>query len=227
MSGWPVRRRYVVFVLLPVLLCCCGGGLVGVPALWLVRSTVEAGKGAASPVAAADAYLVALGYNQREGLLPLLHDDTQEELLRQWDELRTAMAATDGWGAPNVLNVEDLDEGPVADGRATVEAGVSASWWGRGGTAGTSVKSETLRWRIVTREDDGWRVAKVEPPPWCGPGGYVVRCPGDQAPSVPPSASASPPADPQQHLRDMLPCGPNDPFRDMPGRSSCPSVSPS
>jgi hypothetical protein len=180
-----------------------------VPAVWFVRATVDAGRGEASPAAAANAYLLALGYSEQEGLLPLLDDGAEDELLRQWADLRTAMAATESWGAPSRLNVGDLDEGPIVDGQATVTAGVSATWWGRGGTPGTSVESETLPWRIVTRDDDGWRVVKVDAPPWCGPGGYVVRCPGDPAPVPSPSVSPSPSLPGiLDRLQSRHPCGP-------------------
>ena len=42
------------------------------PLAWVVRMTVQAGKGAPTPDAAANEYLMALGYGQEDGLLPLL-----------------------------------------------------------------------------------------------------------------------------------------------------------
>jgi hypothetical protein len=227
MSRWSVRRRWVALVLVPLFVGCCGG-LVGSPALWLLSATAEASRGKPSPVVAADAYLLALSYNEQDGLLPLLDDDAQADLLQQWHDLRAAMAATDDWGAPSVLGIIEMREGAISDGQATVEADVSATWWGKGGTPGTSIESKALTWRIETRDNDGWRVTRVVPPPWCGPHGYVARCPGDPVPSVAPSPTVSPSVDPKKDLREMLPCGPQDPFRNMPGRSrSCPPLSPS
>jgi hypothetical protein len=57
LSGWPRRRRWLVFVLLPVLLVCGGGTAVGVPVVWAVGLTA-AGKGAANPEAAVAAFRV-------------------------------------------------------------------------------------------------------------------------------------------------------------------------
>ncbi|MEU4239528.1 hypothetical protein [Actinoplanes sp. NPDC026619] len=60
-----VRRRWVTLVLLPVLLVCCGGTVVGVPVAWVARLTIEASRGEKSPDAAANLYLMALGYTTK------------------------------------------------------------------------------------------------------------------------------------------------------------------
>lgn len=159
-----------MFVLLPLLLCCCGGAVVGVPVAWVFRETVSAGRGEKSPDAAANAYLLALGYGQEEGLLPLLDNEHQGELLKQWRAYRAEMSATDP--APARLDFGGLDVAPVVDGRAEVRADVSATWWTTGDGGRTSMyRSDAYPWRIETREDDGWRVSKVQTPAWCG--GYV------------------------------------------------------
>src|SRR5262245_43334191 len=66
-TGWSVSRRWTILVLLPTLLVCCGGTVIGVPLAWVLRQTVEAGRGAPSPDAAADSYLMALSYNEQDG----------------------------------------------------------------------------------------------------------------------------------------------------------------
>lgn len=171
LSGWSVRRRYVVLVALPALLCCCGGGVVGVPVAWVLRETVAAGRGEASPDAAANSYLMALGYGQEEGLLPLLDDEHQDQLLKQWKAYRAEMTGTDP--PPARLDFGALTVGPIRDGRAEVTADVSATWWSTDANGRVSMyDSSAYTWRIETREDDGWRVSVVHAPAWCG--GYVL-----------------------------------------------------
>ncbi|WP_306215025.1 hypothetical protein [Actinoplanes sp. RD1] len=135
----------------------------------MLRETVEAGRGAPSPDVAANSYLMALGYGQEEGLLPLLDDDHQAPLLAQWRAYRAAMSDTDP--PPARFDFGALTVGPVVDGRAEVRAEVAAIWWSANGSA-LSYRSETLMWRIETSEDGGWRVSAVETPAWCG--GYVL-----------------------------------------------------
>jgi hypothetical protein len=217
LRGWSVRRRWIVLVAVPLLLCCCGS-VVGLPLWWAIRETLAAGRGEASPAAAVVVYVGKLGYGD-DAPLALFDDDTQDTLVKQWAELRAAMAATRG-GGPDRLDLVDLAEPPITDGRATVHATVSATWWGAGGTAGTSLQSPAKPWAVDVVDDDGWRVVRVSTPPWCGPDGYVAWCPGDPEPTPAPTSPSPSPADP---LAEMLPCGPKDPFRDMPGRLiSCP-----
>jgi len=171
LSGWSVRRRYVVLVLLPILVCCCGGGVIGVPAALLLRATVQAGKGAPTPDAAANDYLLSLGYDQQEGLLPLLDDDHQGELLKQWKTYRADMDRTDP--PPAKFDFGALTVGPVAAGRAEVTTDVAASWASTDENGRLQMyRSHAYQWRIETREADGWRVSVVHAPAWCG--GYVL-----------------------------------------------------
>jgi hypothetical protein len=171
LSAWSTRRRWLVLVLLPSLLCCCGGGVIGVPVVWFLRETESAGKGAPAPDAAADDYLMALGYGQEEGLLPLLDDEHQDELLSQWRDYRAAMQGTDP--PPARFDFAGLKVGPIEHGRAEVTTDVRAAWWITEDNGRISMyDSEAFTWRIETREDDGWRVTKVEAPVWCG--GYVL-----------------------------------------------------
>lgn len=218
--GWTPRRRLVVFVIVPVMLLCCVGVPVGVPLWWVVSQTVKAGKGEVSPDAAVTVYLMDLGYGREpDNELPLFDDDRQDDLLRQWRDLQATMAAA-AMGAPSTLDSGALDVGPIEGGRATVTTNVSATWWSKTG-GGTSLRSRALPWSFETRDDDGWRISAVTPPPWCGAGaaGYVTTC--DQPPpaSSAPSVSPSPSEDLLKNPREMLPCGPRDPFPEL---HSCP-----
>jgi hypothetical protein len=79
------QRR--VLVLLPVLLCCAGGTVLGVPIVWAIGVTADAGKGAPSRRPAVNVYLMALGYKDDARLLPVLDDDQGDELMKQWRAL--------------------------------------------------------------------------------------------------------------------------------------------
>lgn len=103
-----------------------------------------------------------------EGLLPLLDDDRQEQLLAQWRGYRHAMEHTRP--PPAKLDYGALTVTPDGDGRARVSTDVAAVWWATGGRAG-SYSSREHTWRFEVREDGGWRVAAVKAPAWYG--GYV------------------------------------------------------
>ena len=169
-TTWSVARRWVSFVFVPTVLICCGGTVVGVPAGWVFRETVEASKGAPSPDAAADEYLMALSYDNDEGLVAVLDNRHQDELLDQWHAYRDAMKSTDP--PPFRLDFGALFVSDAAEDRATVTTDVAATWWdtdsvGRLG----GYRSEAYAWRFTTREDNGWQVVSVDAPVWCG--GYV------------------------------------------------------
>jgi hypothetical protein len=135
---------------------------------WVLRETVEASRGAPAPDAAASEYLMALGYNNDEGLLAILDNDRQDELLAGWRAYRKAMDTTNP--PPARLDFAGLTVGPVDDGQAEVTTDVSATWWHTEGQA-QFYKSEAHTWRFTTREDNGWQVVAVDAPIWCG--GYV------------------------------------------------------
>lgn len=221
--GWSVRRRWLVFVAAPLILVCCCGVPVGVPLVWAVRDAIEAGRGAASPESAADAYLSKLSYDNENGLLPLVRGEHRDELVAQWRAYRDAMKASDP--APFRLSWSTLTAGPVVGGRAEVRVDVQASWWVTDAQGRNSMwDSKPYPWVFEARQDDGWRVSRVDPTPWCGPGGYLPRCGAAPAPSDSASASVSP--SPSEDLlrnpREMLRCGPRDPFRAL---HSCPPTS--
>jgi hypothetical protein len=48
LRGWSVRRRWTVLVLLPTLLLCCGT-VAATPLLWVMRMTLNAGRGVPNP----------------------------------------------------------------------------------------------------------------------------------------------------------------------------------
>jgi len=215
--GWSRRRRLILFVLLPVMGVLCCGGTVGIPAAWSLRETIAAGRGAPTPDAAASEYLMRLSYGDGEGLLPLLDDDSQRDLEDQWRDYRAAMRSTDP--PPLRLDFGPLDLGPAGNGRAEVRANVQAVWWGAAADGRTVGRSSSPRiWVIETREDDGWRITHVTAPPWCGEGGYVPLCAAPATPAAIPSPTQS--TDLLRHPREMLRCGPRDPFREM---HSCPA----
>jgi hypothetical protein len=163
-GGWSMRRRWLTFVLVPTMILCCGGTALGAPAAWLLGTTIEASRGAATPDAAANEYLLALSYDNEDGLLAVLDNDNQDELLTAWHAYRATMSGTTP--PPSSLDFGPLAVGPVADGRAEVSAEVRATWWGD-----LAYQSESHTWRFTTRQDNGWQIEKVEPPAWCG--GYV------------------------------------------------------
>ena len=135
---------------------------------WFVRETVEASKGAPSPDAAADEYLLALSYDNEEGLLSILDNDHQDDLLASYRAYRQAMASTKP--PPSRLDFAGLTVGPVVEGYADVTTDVAATWWPANGR-GVSYRGEKHTWRFRTREDNGWQVVSVDAPAWCG--GYV------------------------------------------------------
>ncbi|MFC3386908.1 hypothetical protein ACFOHP_33875, partial [Couchioplanes caeruleus subsp. azureus] len=195
-----------------------GGTVVAVPVAWVWRLTAEASRGAVSPDVAASQYLQALSYGEEEGLITVLDDEREDELLTDWRVYREAMTRSEA----SRLSFGTLTVGSVQGGRAAVTVDVTAVWWSSSGGA-LSRRSTPLTWRFETRDDDGkWQVVSVEAPAWCG--GYVARCAGGTAPSVSssPSPSASPSDDLLGNPRSMLRCGPNDPFREW---HSCPSTS--
>ena len=110
LRGWSTRRRWAVFVLVPALLIGCGGSIIALPVQWALTQTIEASRGAPSPDAAANEYLMSLSYNDEEGPVNVLDNDHQDELLDQWRRYRDAMRATDP--PPAQLDYGALTVGP-------------------------------------------------------------------------------------------------------------------
>jgi hypothetical protein len=137
------------------------------PAGVVFRVTVEASRGAPTPDAAADEYLMALSYGNEDGLLPILDNGHQDALLAGWRAYRKAMDSTTP--KPSRLDYAGLTVGPVVGGKVEVTTEVAATWWAGNGHAGYS--SDEHMWRFQIREDDGWQVVAVDSPVWSG--GYV------------------------------------------------------
>jgi hypothetical protein len=112
--------------MLPILVIYCGGTAFGIPAAWVLRKTIEAGQGALSPDAAVDSYLMALGYDDESGLLPLLDKDHQAALLSQWRAYRDAMKSATP--PPAKFDFGSLSVGPVQHDQADVATDVAATW---------------------------------------------------------------------------------------------------
>lgn len=167
LSKWPVARRWITVVLVPAVLLCGCGSIVGAPLSWLIGTTIQASRGAPSPDAAVNTYLMALGYDNDAGLLPVL-DDQGGALMAQWNAYRADMRR--GAAAPSKLEIASISATRTDGRRAVVEAEVYPVWWAKTGGA-TSVHGETHPWRFTTRENNGWQIDSVTPYPWCG--GYV------------------------------------------------------
>ncbi|MEU4216194.1 hypothetical protein [Actinoplanes sp. NPDC026623] len=168
LQGWSVRRRWVALVLLPVLLCACGGIGVGAPLSWVIGMTLEASKGAPTPAAAADEYLLALSYDSEGGLPAVLDDDQGDDLIAQWRAYRAEMRRGDT--QPSKLEIAINSTNQTDEQRAVVDVGVQPIWWDEGGS-GMSYAGDRQTWTFHARRDNGWQIEKVDPYPWCG--GYV------------------------------------------------------
>jgi hypothetical protein len=147
-----------------------------VPVILFFTATVDAGQGSATPEAAANEYLLSLSYDNDEGLLPLLADDQQEQLLVQRAAYLAAMKATDS--APARMSWEEYDVRQLSKGFAEVRTEVRCNWAFTSRETGRlrMYDSEAHQWVITLVEDDGWRVSAVEPHPWCGGYVYADRC---------------------------------------------------
>jgi len=163
---WPMGRRWAVLVLLPALLLTCGGTVIGGPLAWITGQTIEAGKGASDPQAAVNIYLLALGYNNPDGLLPIVGNS--RPLMNQWRAYRADMERGDS--APSKL---EFSFGPTAkhEDHAEVDADVYGVWWKNTNGRLDGYTSSAHRWQFTLHNDDGWRIDSVEPYDWCG--GYI------------------------------------------------------
>ena len=168
-ASWSRPRRWLIFVLLPCALLCGGGITVGAPLMWIIGPTIAASRGAASPAAAVDTYLMALSYDNDAGLLPVLDDDQGDALLAQWKAYRAQMHRGDS--APSRLDVRIRPTRPTGKGHAIVEVELYPVWWDKNGGA-ISYQGTAQVWTFHTREDNGWQIEAVTPYPRCG--GYVA-----------------------------------------------------
>jgi hypothetical protein len=127
---------------------------------------VHAGKGAPSPQAAVNVYLMAFGYKDDAGFLLVLDDDQRDKLMKQW---KAYLAKMHRGGTPAVK--AGVRPRRRSARRIEVDADVRPVWWGGNGHAFSSVGARHA-WRFSTHEDGGWQIDTVTPYAWCG--GYVT-----------------------------------------------------
>lgn len=217
----PWRRipRRLVFLLIVILVGCVGAPVV-IGVGWIVGQTAKASKGAATPTVALLEWMYSFADPNDVTADRYVSSGHRGEL----DKIRAKFVAdmtTTGPGTKLAIASADSAETITGD-MATVTDSYSATLPGSHGELLGGWRTQALPWHATARrEDDGWRLTSAEIPPWCGPGGYVKKCGPLDVPD--PSASASPSPSPSDDLlknpREMLPCGPRDPF---PQYHSCP-----
>ncbi|MGC4814118.1 hypothetical protein ACLQ29_26600 [Micromonospora sp. DT228] len=164
--SWKLRAA----VAAAVVLASC----LAIPVGWAAVKTAGAGRGEATPVAAADAYLLAAfaEYGDGLGVERCLCDSRRDALLEETNKMREQLAATG-----KSIKVESSDWREVdADGTVSVQihlrfTDVAAS----GGPIFIVGKSH--EWRFKTKHerglDSGWKVCRIDAPPLCG---THIRC---------------------------------------------------
>lgn len=217
----PARRAVLATVgAVAVLLVCA------LPAMTFATFAVDHGQtGAACPECAVTAYLGSgpLGGFAHDDLTfsQALCAERREELKRQAAGMaRDITAATNGAGISYLKAEASNDRARVNNDRATVVTTVRLRFTFTerqpAGVTGTTVDADTWTFGLV--HDDGWRVCRVDAPAMC----HVLDCaPAPPSPAVTPSPTAT--DDLLQHPREMLQCGPRDPFREL---HNCPTPAP-
>lgn len=159
--SWRVRAAVVTAV-------ACAACLA-VPAGWAVVRTVDAGQGEETPIAAANAYLLAtFQAGGGTGVDRCLCDAHRSELLRQVDRMRDEVAAS---GADIKIEAADWTEG---DPSGTVSARVNFRFTYVDPANGrvTFIKGTSHEWRFKTKKErgiqGGWKVCRVDAPELCG-----------------------------------------------------------
>ncbi|MFG1656876.1 hypothetical protein ACGFIY_10150 [Micromonospora chersina] len=142
---------------------------LAVPAGWAVVKTVQAGQGEPTPIAAANAYLLAVFETQDGlGVDRCLCDELRADLLRDGRQLREQLAANAGPG----VKVESSDWKTIDDG--TVSAMVNLRFTQVDAITGSVmlIAGTSHEWRFYTKQergiDAGWKVCRVDAPPLCG-----------------------------------------------------------
>ncbi|MDQ7906849.1 hypothetical protein RB614_20245 [Phytohabitans sp. ZYX-F-186] len=217
-------RRVVLAVLggsAAMLLCA-----VPVGTLWTFG--VDHGPaGAECPECAVTVYLAAgpLAVAPNElAFRRLLCDGRRDELGGQAAAMaRDVEAAELAAGGVQLLKAEaDVPSSVDVNGdRAAVAVDVALKFTFRdrqpGGATGTQIGAGA--WTFTLVQDDGWRVCQVDAPVLCQ---TVLRCEAAPPTVVSPSPTAE---DLLRHPREMLPCGPRDPFPELhncPGQPATP-----
>ncbi|MFI7509598.1 hypothetical protein ACIBSS_22530 [Micromonospora aurantiaca] len=160
--SWRLRAAVAVAA---VLATC-----VAVPIGWAAVKTVEADRGEATPVAAANAYLLAVfdGSGDELGIRRCLCDNRQSELLAEARALRAEVAKV-----KTDIKVDSVDWKSL-DSDGVVSALISFRFTLIDPTTGsvTFIKGSQHEWRFqATKErgiDSGWKVCRLDAPPLCG-----------------------------------------------------------
>jgi hypothetical protein len=192
----PKRRIWPVLVVVALVLCCLGTPVAGVAAwfgLPLLRGTVEAGKGSATPSEAA--YRLFLTFEQQDGdfLAPRYIVRSQKDKVMK---VRAAFMAerradqkahpTDAFGELKIAGPQPGDP-PQDFGDSLAERTTVLFYYQwmysivDDGGAVLFMNGGGLPWKAeVVKERDGWRVWSLAIPPWCGiegqPKSGYARC---------------------------------------------------
>lgn len=159
--SWPL---HLALALVVVVAAC-----LAVPAGWAVVKTAEASKGEATPIAAANAYLLAVFAWGGDGLGVdrCVCDSRRDELLKEAAHMRDQVT-----GADTGIKVEASDWTTKSGG--VVSAQVSFVFTDVDATNGQTLfyKGTAHEWRFHTKQergiDGGWKVCRVDAPPLCG-----------------------------------------------------------
>jgi hypothetical protein len=193
--------------------------LCGVPVGAFGIFAVDHGaSGAECPECAVTTYLASApfaGYASDElAFGRVLCDGRRDELQRQADVMaHEVRAVSSSWQKVSSSDELVSVDGTTVSVSARVSLDIAA---GEQQSAGvTTWRYDLGSWTFAMVEDDGWLVCGVDAPRLCG---EVLNCdPPAPTPSTSPTEE-----DLLQHPREMLPCGPRDPFRE---RRNCPSAS--
>lgn len=178
------RTRVAMVTLALVLLA-----LVALAGGWIVRGTLDAGRGAPCPQCAVDEYVWAV-LNDPPRLRNFLCADRRDELAAEADAWRGSYrAALDRWALVARLDVAAADD-QVNDKTATVSMPVQHTHEHRWQDGGGVASRKQLSWRFDVVDDGGWRVCRVELPDVCA---QVILCGGPESvkPSMAPTPSPS------------------------------------
>ncbi|MFD2767246.1 hypothetical protein [Micromonospora eburnea] len=165
--SWRLRAAVAAAV---VLVSC-----LAVPVGWAAIETVEADRGEATPVAAANAFLLAVfnGSDDELGIRRCLCDDRESELLTEVRAWRTKVAA-----AKSEIKVESSDW-KALDSDGIVSATIAFRFAQVDEITGgvTFISGSRHEWRFHAKRErgigGGWKVCRVDAPPLCG---THVRC---------------------------------------------------
>jgi hypothetical protein len=165
--SWRLRTA----VALATILAAC----LAVPVGWAAVKTVEADRGEATPVAAANAYLLAVfdGSDDELGIRRCLCGSRQSELLTEARALRAELAKV-----KTDAKVESADwKSLESDGAVSALISFRFTLIDPNTGSVTFMKGSQHEWRFqATKErgvDGGWKVCRVYAPPLCG---NHIRC---------------------------------------------------